>query len=463
MVFTSSIFLFVFFPVSLILYFNPLMRNLKYKNMILLLLSIGFYAWGEPLFVFVVLLSVFANWRLALLMEKYNARIFAWTAIAIDLLILVIFKYLTFITKNIAWLSGRDDLIVEITLPIGISFFTFQMMSYVLDVAMGKARAQKKFHAVLLYIIMFPQLIAGPIVRYETIEQQIEARTTSLADFETGMCRFIKGLGKKVLIANNIALLADAVFEYPFPSLSLATAWLGAAAYTLQIYFDFSGYSDMAIGLGRIFGFQFLENFDHPYQSKSISEFWRRWHISMGSWFRDYVYFPLGGSRVSSTARHLLNLFVVWLLTGLWHGANWTFIIWGLMYFVLITIEKLTGLDKKFGKAGHLWTMFFVIIGWVFFRSDTVGFALQYLGAMFGITSAGIVSQAFWDLLAQYWSVLTLGAVFSVVKANRVFDRFLGKYRISGALYTMTYLLLFFVSVCAIVKGGNDPFIYFNF
>lgn len=285
--------------------------------MILLLLSIGFYAWGEPLFVFVVLLSVFSNWRLALLMEKYNARIFAWTAIALDLLILVIFKYLTFITKNIAWLSGRDDLIVEITLPIGISFFTFQMMSYILDVAMGKARAQKKFHAVLLYIIMFPQLIAGPIVRYETIEQQIGERTISLTDFGIGMCRFIKGLVKKVLIANNIALLADAVFEYPFPSLSLTVAWLGAAAYTLQIYFDFSGYSDMAIGLGRIFGFQFLENFDHPYQSKSISEFWRRWHISMGSWFRDYVYFPLGGSRVSSTARHLFNLFVVWLLTGL--------------------------------------------------------------------------------------------------------------------------------------------------
>lgn len=463
MVFTSSIFLFVFFPVTLILYFNPLLRKLKYRNIILLLLSIGFYAWGEPVFVFVVLLSVLANWLLALLMEKYSAKIFAWIAVGFDILILVIFKYLPFITKNIAWLSGRDDLIVEIALPIGISFFTFQMMSYILDIAMGKAKAQRKFHAVLLYIIMFPQLIAGPIVRYETIEQQIGERLTNLENFSIGMCRFIKGLGKKVLIANTMALLADAVFEYDASTISLASAWLGAAAYTLQIYFDFSGYSDMAIGLGRIFGFQFLENFDHPYQSKSISEFWRRWHISMGSWFRDYVYFPLGGSRVSSTARHVFNLFVVWLLTGLWHGANWTFILWGLMYFVLITLEKLTGLDKKLGKAGHLWTMFFVIIGWVFFRSETVGYALHYIGAMLGIGSAGIASQAFWDLLGQYWSVLAPGLILSAVKIENVFDRLLGKYKVYSILYTMAYLLLFFVSVCAIVKGGNDPFIYFNF
>lgn len=463
MVFTSSIFLFVFFPITLILYFNPFFRSLRYRNMILVFLSIGFYAWGEPVFVFVVLFSAFINWWLALLMEKYDKRVFAFLAVAFDVLILVVFKYLTFITEQIAWLSGRNDLVVEIALPIGISFFTFQMMSYILDIVMGKAKAQRKFQDVLLYLIMFPQLIAGPIVRYETIEQQIDCRTTDIESFGIGMCRFVKGLAKKVLIANTVALLADAVFEYEASGLSCAAAWLGAVAYTVQIYFDFSGYSDMAIGLGRIFGFRFLENFDHPYRSASITEFWRRWHISMGSWFRDYVYFPLGGSRTASVARHMLNLFVVWLLTGLWHGANWTFILWGLMYFVLLALEKLTGINRKLGKFGHIWTMFFVIIGWVLFRSETVEYALQYIGAMLGMTGAGLVGQAFWDLLGQYWSVLAIGIVLSVTDMGKLLNQILGKYKVYDVFYTAAYLLTFFVIVCAVVKGGNDPFIYFNF
>lgn len=463
MVFTSSFFLFVFFPITLILYFNPFFRSLKCKNMILVFLSIGFYAWGEPVFVFVVLFSSFVNWWSALLMEKYNKRVFAFFAVAFDVLILVVFKYLTFITEQIAWLSGRDDYVVNIALPIGISFFTFQMMSYILDIVMGKAKAQKKFQDVLLYLIMFPQLIAGPIVRYETIEQQINCRSTDIDAFGIGMCRFVKGLAKKVLIANTAALLADAVFAYDAASLSPATAWLGAVAYTLQIYFDFSGYSDMAIGLGRIFGFRFLENFDHPYQSGSVTEFWRRWHISMGSWFRDYVYFPLGGSRTASVARHMFNLFVVWLLTGLWHGANWTFILWGLMYFVLLALEKLTRISSRLGKWGRIWTMFFVIIGWVLFRSETVGYALQFIGTMLGISGSGFAGQAFWDLLGQYWSVLAVGTVLSVINIGKLFNQVLGKYRMYDIFYTAAYLLAFFVIVCAVVKGGNDPFIYFNF
>ena len=314
----------------------------KYKNLVLLAFSILFYAWGEPAFVLVMLLSIFINYLLGRLIDKYrnHDKALLWTSVLFNLGILFIFKYLCFTLQNISWLISKDFSSIKIALPIGISFFTFQAMSYVIDVYKKKVQVQKSLFNLGLYIALFPQLIAGPIVRYETIEKKIENRDENYDDFAEGTVRFIQGLAKKVIIANNVALVSDAAFETPINELSTAFAWLGAIAYSLQLYFDFSGYSDMAIGLGKMFGFHFLENFNYPYMASSITDFWRRWHISLSSWFRDYVYFPLGGSRVDSKARHIFNLFIVWLLTGIWHGANWTFIVWGLFYFILLVIEK---------------------------------------------------------------------------------------------------------------------------
>lgn len=333
MVFSSSVFLFLFLPILLLLYYLPFSfaRSRRYRNGVLLLFSLGFYWYGEPMFFWLMLLSVAVNWGLGLLIDKYRnlTKPLVVLSCIYDVGLLFIFKYLNFFTENMARVFGNDRIITHIALPIGISFFIFQMMSYIFDVARGTAKCQRNIFDLALYITMFPQLIAGPIVRYETVADEICNRKENWNDFSDGMCRFVWGLGKKVILANNLGVLADLIFDSDYAGLSTPIAWIGAIAYTLQILFDFSGYSDMAIGLGRIFGFHFLENFNYPYLSKSITEFWRRWHISMGTWFRDYVYFPLGGSRVSSKWKLFRNLMVVWLLTGIWHGANWTFILWG--------------------------------------------------------------------------------------------------------------------------------------
>ncbi len=461
MVFSSTVFLFAFFPLTLILYFNPLIKNIKYKNMVLLLMSLAFYAWGEPIFVFVMVFSVFFNWIMGILIDKHRERnrLFTILSTAYNILLLIIFKYLTFITENIAWLSGNSNIVIEITLPIGISFFSFQMMSYIFDVSSGKVKAQYSFGKLLLYISMFPQLIAGPIVRYETIEKELDVREESFGGFSAGMCRFVKGLMKKVLLANNIGILADAVFAYDGGELSVLTAWLGAAAYTLQIYYDFSGYSDMAIGIGGMFGFCFPENFNMPYLSTSISEFWRRWHMSMGTWFRDYVYIPLGGSR-RKLSRNILNLLTVWLLTGLWHGAGWTFVLWGFMYFVLLLIEKLTKFEHRNFPLKHFYTMLFVMIGWVIFRSENIAGAFHYILAMFGFEKNVLFDSVFFDLAKQFWILMIIGIILSVFKvkdisSNRAFQIQI----VSGILY----IIGFVVTATFIVKGGYNPFIYFNF
>ncbi len=458
MVFSSSIFLFAFLPVTLFLYYNPLFKGLKFQNMVLLLASIVFYAWGEPIFVFLMIFSAFVNWKIGLMIENNweNRKKFLVIATCYNVALLFIFKYLTFITQNIAWISGNDNLVIHIALPIGISFFTFQMMSYIFDVFMEKANAQKNFLDVLLYISMFPQLIAGPIVRYETVGRELQARNENFSDFSTGTCRFVKGLCKKVLLANNIAVLADTVFAYDTGILSASSAWIGAIAYTLQIYYDFSGYSDMAIGLGLMFGFHFEENFNRPYIAGSVSEFWRRWHISMGTWFKDYVYIPLGGSRVS-ISRNILNLLIVWSLTGLWHGANWTFILWGLLYFVFIALEKVSGIEKQGLWIGHIYTLLLVVVGWVLFRSDNVGSAISYLLVMFGISGNKLFDAAFFSLFQQFWILLALGSVFSVFKVkeyeNKLFQ--------AGSL--ILYVIGFFATVTFVIKGDYNPFIYFNF
>ena len=333
MLFSTSVFLFFFLPFVLFFYHALLRNKIKWQNLFLLVSSLFFYAWGEPYFVLIMLASIIVNWGFALLVDFFRDRIYVryllFLVVLFNILLIFTFKYLNFFCTTLNDVFNTDIIIPSIALPIGISFFTFQSISYVIDVYRRKGHVQKNPLNVGLYIALFPQLIAGPIVRYETIAQQIENRVVTFSDFSEGVKRFIIGLGKKVLIANNVALVADHCFTLTEENLTAPLAWLGILCYTLQIYFDFSGYSDMAIGLGRMFGFHFLENFNYPYISKSISEFWRRWHISLGSWFRDYVYIPLGGNRVSKV-RLYVNLFIVWFLTGLWHGANWTFIIWGI-------------------------------------------------------------------------------------------------------------------------------------
>ena len=461
---------------------QPYNKFRTYKNLVLLAFSILFYAWGEPIFVLVMILSIIANYAFGRLIDKFRNKdkIFLWISVVFNLGILFIFKYLCFTLQNIGWLINKDFSSIKIALPIGISFFTFQAMSYVIDVYKKKVDVQKNLFNLGLYISLFPQLIAGPIVRYETIAKEIKNRSENYDDFAEGTIRFIQGLAKKVIIANQVALVADAAFETPIIELSTAFAWLGAIAYTLQIYFDFSGYSDMAIGLGRMFGFHFLENFNYPYMASSITDFWRRWHISLSSWFRDYVYFPLGGSRVSSKARHIFNLFVVWLLTGIWHGANWTFIAWGLFYFVLLVIEKQTGLDKKKAWWGHIYTLFFVILAWVLFRATNINSAYEYLKVMFIFN--GTSANAFWLYWSNYRFYLIIGLILCLkwslhkcslnlangnVKQNEDEGVFIDSQHQSlpviEILKDFVSICLFLLSVASIVCNDYNPFIYFNF
>lgn len=464
MVFSTTTFLFLFLPIVLIAYYNPFFKSLQFRNAVLIISSIFFYAWGEPVFVLLMLLSIFVNWLLGLLVEKGRGTGKSKAAVAVSVVfnlgLLFIFKYLTFTLENINALFGTNLNTLGIVLPIGISFFTFQAMSYVIDVYRGNGEVQKNPFNVALYISFFPQLIAGPIVRYQTIADQIKERHESFDGFTNGVYRFMIGFCKKVLIANNVALVADEVFGST--ENSVATAWIGAIAYTLQILFDFSGYSEMAIGMGKMFGFTFLENFDYPYVSKSVSEFWRRWHISLGTWFRDYVYFPLGGSRVKKS-RLVFNLFVVWLCTGIWHGANWTFVLWGLLYFVILTLEKLTGFAGKLKGFGHIYTMFFVIMGWVIFRAESIGEAWTYIKTMFGIGSAGLLDETALFYLSNYKFYLIAGILccFPIVPlVKKKINAEKPAVKIVSGLFL---LAIFILSLTFIIKGSYNPFIYFNF
>ena len=461
MVFSSTVFLFLFLPALLVLYYLPGVKSRAWKNSVLLLFSLGFYAWGEPLFVFLMMFSIIVNWGLALAMNRSRSRRKLWlvAAVGFDMLLLGVFKYASFISQNLAALTGNAAIIVHIALPIGISFFTFQMMSYVFDVYYGNSAAQRNPLHVALYISLFPQLIAGPIVRYQQIEAEILDRRESFDEFALGVQRFIYGLGKKVLLANFLAQIADNIFDY-VPEPSVLMAWLGAVAYTLQIYFDFSGYSDMAIGLGRMFGFHFEENFNYPYVAKSVTDFWRRWHISLSLWFRDYVYIPMGGNRVSE-GRWVWNLFVVWLLTGIWHGANWTFILWGLIYFVLLLIEKKTGLAERLGPLSRVYTMAAVILAWVFFRSANVAAGARYIGVMFGVGATEFCDSAFIEYVRNTWVILIASVVgaFPIIPTLR---RCLTRWR-CGWLEQVWLLIVFIISTLEVISSTYNPFIYFNF
>lgn len=470
MLFSSAVFLFFFLPAVVFCYYVLLRKSRLLQNIFLFSASLAFYAWGEPKFVFVMLLSILANWFFGLMVHRFKSkkaavRLILTLATGFNLGILFIFKYLMFSLESINSLFGAQLTVPVIALPIGISFFTFQAFSYVLDVNRGVGEVQKNPLYVGLYISFFPQLIAGPIVRYATIAKEIKYRKETLDDFTSGVTRFITGFLKKVLLANTMAIVADHAFDSK-GGLSVAFAWLGVFAYAFQIYFDFSGYSDMAIGLGKMFGFHFLENFNYPYISKSISEFWRRWHISLGTWFRDYVYFPLGGSRVKSKSRLVFNLFVVWFLTGVWHGANRTFILWGLMYFVLITAEKLTGFEnrfKKFGWLKYVYTMTFVLFGWVLFRSSNLQAAGEYFRAMFGLAGNPLVDGAFQLHFMQYFVFFVSCAVFSTPVAVLMREKIGNRNRTWDMFYVVCISVLMLVAISYIIKGSYNPFIYFNF
>lgn len=469
MIFSSEEFLFVFLPIVLLVYYLILRKSVLLKNIFLFAASLLFYAWGEPENINLLIFAILFNWLMGLLVDRFREqKRLAWLILfltaLVDIGILANYKYSAFIVSNVNMIAGTQFSVPDIVLPIGISFFTFQAISYVIDIYRKNGTVQKNPLNVGLYITFFPQLIAGPIVRYETVAEQIKNRKESISLFTYGVERFIQGVGKKVLIANNLGILADAVFGLvengQFIS-SVATAWLGALAYTFQIFFDFSGYSDMAIGLGAMFGFKFNENFNYPYIAASISEFWRRWHISLQTWFADYVYFPLGGSRVKTKRRHLFNLFVVWALTGIWHGANWTFILWGLMYFVLIALEKFTGFDKKLGKLSHVYTMFFVIMGWILFRAEEIADALCYYKAIFGIGVPLLDSMAI-TYLKQNLTYFVIAALFSVPVMKKLDDKLREK-TVWNICYAVFMIAVFMLSLTYIFNNSYSPFLYFNF
>lgn len=470
MVFSSEIFLFCFLPITLLGYY---LINPRFRNVFLLVMSLAFYAWGEPKFFPILVLSIFVNYGFGLLADRYRQKAYMKWILALmvvfNLSIMFIFKYLDFTITNINRIAGSDVLALRnIALPIGISFFTFQAMSYVVDVYRGE-RVQKNPLDVGLYITFFPQLIAGPIVRYETVAREISDRKETINDFSAGLQRFCCGLAKKVILANNLAVIADKVFDAADMSgYAVSIFWLGSIAYTLQIYFDFSGYSDMAIGLGKMFGFHFNENFNYPYTASSVTDFWRKWHISLSSWFRDYVYIPLGGSRCAKW-KNYRNLACVWILTGIWHGANWTFILWGILYLVLLVIEKSTPIlawikkSRVFGFVYRIFTLLCVNFAWVLFRADNLSKAKDFIAAMFGANHV-----ALHNLLATYmWRdacVLLLVAMLLSWPVKNFFAKKLeSKETAYQVIRTVGSLFLLILSVAYMVRTSYDPFIYFNF
>ena len=467
MAFSNTIFLFVFLPVTLLLYY---VSQRQYRNFILLAASVIFYACGEPRLVFLMLFSILCNYYFALAIEKYSYRkFFLVLSILYDLGVLFVFKYLGFSMSIFSALSGRNLPELKIALPIGISFYTFQTMSYVIDVYCKKVKAERNILDLALYISLFPQLVAGPIVRYHSIAGQLKSRTLSPELFGAGAKRFMCGFCKKVILANNLADVAQHYFNTPSTDNSVVGAWIGAVSFSLQIFYDFSGYSDMAIGLGKMLGFTFEENFNYPYISKSVTEFWRRWHISLSRWFRDYVYIPLGGSRVS-VPRHIRNMAVVWLLTGLWHGANSTFIAWGAMYFAALVLEKYILKPQRWkNKIGiavyRILVLVYVNFGWVLFNAQDLRAGIRYCLSMVGFHygNALIDLQTVW-MLREYGAFLLAGILFSTPLAPFLSRKLREKWpAVEKNATPFVYVLGFLWSVSFLVLGAHNPFIYSNF
>ncbi|NCC76497.1 MAG: MBOAT family protein [Clostridia bacterium] len=468
MVFSSLSFLFVFLPIVVILY--HLARTINWKNLVLLVSSLVFYAWGEPVYVILMLVSTANDYLHALVIDallrmKHRglAKVFLVSSFFVNLGLLSFYKYSDFVISSINTLTGASLPLLNLPLPVGISFYTFQTMSYTIDVYRREVKVQRNILTLATYVTMFPQLIAGPIVRYETIEQELRKRDISWGHTALGLRRFIAGLAKKVVIANQMAILADASFNMADGDRGLLMAWLGIIAYAFQIYFDFSGYSDMAIGLGHVFGFHFLENFNYPYISRSVTEFWRRWHISLSTWFRDYVYIPLGGNR-GSAANWLRNIFIVWAMTGLWHGAAWNFVFWGLFFGVLLVIERifLLGIIRRVPPLGYVYAMLSVLVGWVLFRSESLDQVKNFLKAMLGFHGTNPFSYLVQNNLVYLLPFMILAAIGSTPLPKMAADA-LARSRFPKLLLDIGYAFLFALSVLFLVNESFNPFIYYRF
>lgn len=468
MLFSSIVFLFTFLPAVMILYY---LLPVRFRNVILLLASLVFYAWGEPVYLFLMLLSILFNYFSGLdiarnLQDKRAAKRSLVFNLIINLAVLGFFKYEGFVLDTLNGILPVHISYHALPLPIGISFYTFQILSYIIDVYRGNVKVQTNLPNFALYVTMFPQLIAGPIVQYADVDEQLASREVSRTKFGEGSMYFIRGLAKKVLLANTSGMIFTEVSGLAKDNIAVMTAWLGAFAYMFQIYFDFSGYSDMAIGLGKMFGFEFNMNFNYPYVSKSITEFWRRWHISLSSWFRDYVYIPLGGNRVSKI-KHIRNLLIVWFLTGLWHGAAWNFVAWGLYYGVILIIEKYLlsqVLDRLPDVVRHIYSIVLVVIGWVLFFSSSFGQAADYIRVMFGAGAHGFADRESMYLLTSnliLWLILIFG---STPLVHFRYEHMLRSKKWNTTIInSVVYAALFIVCIAYLVTETYNPFLYFRF
>ena len=465
MVFSSAVFLFAFLPVVFIL--HTVIRNTTARNVLLIVASLIFYAWGEPVYVVLLLASILINYLLGRFVWGRKPVLVA--AVIVNLAFLIVFKYAGFIVQSInaiPFISLKEP---KISMPIGISFYTFQAMSYVIDTYRDERKRPGSFLDVMLYVCLFPQLVAGPIVKYNSVREQLQDRQVSAEGTASGIQRFIVGLSKKMLIANVMAVAADRMFALDIAQLDMASAWVGAVCYMLQIYFDFSGYSDMAVGMGKMFGFSFPENFDYPYTACSIRQFWKKWHISLTSWFREYLYFPLGGNR-KGRARTLFNRFFVFLCTGIWHGADWTFVVWGIYHGVLTMLETVLVKDKNAGKAadsakpvirvlGHIYTLLAVMIGFVIFRADSMSQAVHFIASMFSFGATAVGTMTAVSVMSPLF-IITL--IIAAVACTPVL-RMLPKNAVTRLLGMVLTIILYMLCIMEIAAGSYNPFIYFRF
>ena len=470
MLFSSITFLFIFLPLTLLLYY---LVPFRMKNYVMLAASLIFYAWGEPVYIILMILSIILNYFCGqdIYEKRDNARAMKMSLIfgvVMNLLILGFFKYYGLLMDTINAILPIDIPYRVLALPIGISFYTFQAMSYLIDVYRKEVKPQENVLYFALYISMFPQLIAGPIVRYIDIEEQLKERSINSTKFGEGAMYFIRGLAKKVVLANTFGSVYEQVAAMQMGSFSTLTAWVGAIAYAFQIYFDFGGYSDMAIGLGKMFGFEFLPNFNYPYIAKSITDFWRRWHISLSTWFREYVYIPLGGNQCTPS-RHILNLLIVWMLTGLWHGAQWNFMFWGLYYGVILILEKYlwgSKIEKLPAAVQHIYAFVLVLFGWVFFFSPTLGYAGQYLKVMFGIGAKGIFDKQGFFMIFTNWLLIVIAILASAPRGYKLLKKITGCWQSEEVRTIVTcavYIAMFLLCIAFLVTETYNPFLYFRF
>ena len=458
MLFSSLNFIFVFFPLFLLIYY---LVPFKLKNIVLLIFSLVFYAWGEPKYIILLIIITLLDYICGIIIDKYKnnnkiKKIVMVFGVVSNLLFLIFFKYTNFIIDNINGL-GLHIKTLDIALPLGISFYIFQTMSYIIDLYNGKVPAEKNFFNFLTYVSMFPQLVAGPIVRYEDVAKELKSRKIDFDSFAQGLFLFLTGLFEKVLIANNVGYLHSLILK-DISNISLFTAWLGIISFALQIYFDFNGYSTMAIGMGKMLGFNYPKNFNYPYIATSITDFWRRWHITLSSWFRDYVYIPLGGNRVKKY-RWLINIMIVWILTGIWHGASWNFVIWGVYFGIILILEKLfVGkiIDKLPSFFKHVYALFLILIGWLIFFSDDLNLLYNYIPKIFA--NSNIIDNQFIFYIKNYMIFLVSGILFSIPIINKI-----NKTKAIRIITVFVYILLFIVSISQLCSDSYNPFLYFRF